>query len=223
MGAYYRDVPANTRNGDFAEAFLLCPNTFNASEFREKCRLEGKISILDQDPDGYSNLTPFIDALSFTTQVLLDHHNVYSIRGYACSISYNSAAECGAHASELSENWEVEINLGKYSSSKNPSLGTTTVKGFSVIMAVGAEPIYPAGLSPTFKAQPLDEYVNPTRVIQHFEEAPHLKFMNWAVVGSSHSAMLVVKNLHEAGVVKITNFYRSSFRFNHVTDEGWSR
>jgi hypothetical protein len=45
----------------------------------------------------------------------------------------------------------------------------------------------------------------------------------WAVVGNSHSAMLVVKNLHDCGVKRILNFHRSELKFMHVTEEGWTR
>eukprot|EP01035_Chromulina_nebulosa_P008593 gene8593-11647_t len=45
----------------------------------------------------------------------------------------------------------------------------------------------------------------------------------WAVIGGSHSAMLVVKNLVEAGAKKIINIYRSDLRFMHKTEEGWLR
>ena len=45
----------------------------------------------------------------------------------------------------------------------------------------------------------------------------------WAVIGGSHSAMLVVKNLVEAGAKNIVNIYRSDLRFMHATEEGWLR
>ena len=45
----------------------------------------------------------------------------------------------------------------------------------------------------------------------------------WAVIGGSHSAMLVVKNLVEAGAKKIINIYRSDLRFMYTTEGGWPR
>lgn len=50
-----------------------------------------------------------------------------------------------------------------------------------------------------------------------------LQNMKWVVVGNSHSAMLVMMNLYEAGVRNIVNFYRSDLRFMHDTTEGWRR
>jgi hypothetical protein len=35
--------------------------------------------------------------------------------------------------------------------------------------------------------------------------------------------MLVIKNLIEAGVQQIVNYYRSDFIFEELTDEGWYR
>jgi len=46
------------------------------------------------------------------------------------------------------------------------------------------------------------------------------KTVPWAVIGSSHSAMLVVKNLCEAGVQNIVNFYRSELRLMHIAPDG---
>ena len=70
----------------------------------------------------------------------------------------------------------------------------------------------------------MDEMVDPFRCAEIVqggrtnEEEPV-----WAVIGGSHSAMLIVMNLIEAGASKIINFYRSDLRFMHVTEDGWLR
>lgn len=68
-------------------------------------------------------------------------------------------------------------------------------------------------------SQPINKIVN--------DNGPHrdmlLRDDSWAVVGSSHSAMLVVMNLHKAGVRDITLLHQSDFRFMYRTADGWMR
>ncbi len=51
----------------------------------------------------------------------------------------------------------------------------------------------------------------------------HILIYTLACSGSSHSAMLIVKNLFEQGVRNIVNIVRTDYRFMYDTEEGWPR
>ena len=95
-----------------------------------------------------------------------------------------------------------------------------------VIVATGSYPLQPAGASaPHAVARaggvpviPLDDALDPQRLAQALATLPGSGPV--AVLGSSHSAVLVLKNLAEAAAAPpIVNFYRSPFLFAEYLDE----
>lgn len=67
----------------------------------------------------------------------------------------------------------------------------------------------------------MDSLVDPRRCQTLVREVG--KAVVWGVVGGSHSAMLIVKNLLEAGVDRVVNYYKSDLRIMHQTPDGWLR
>jgi hypothetical protein len=85
--------------------------------------------------------------------------------------------------------WTITSDIGNFLSKK-------------IILTTGA---VPATLHyPGTHVLPFEEAIDPTRLQSHF----HPKHQ-YAVFGSSHSAILILRNLIELGAKKIVNFYRS--------------
>lgn len=85
-------------------------------------------------------------------------------------------------------------------------LKNSAIRAKNAILAMGAEPknlTYPA--LPTI---PLQDGMDNERIKNHFGKEDTI-----AVFGSSHSAMLVLRNLIENNVKRIINFYRSPLRY----------
>lgn len=95
--------------------------------------------------------------------------------------------------------WDIHTNHGAFSAEK-------------VILATGADPksldhpgITPISLSDGLTPSLLKEKCLPEDVV--------------AVFGSSHSAMIIIRNLIEAGVKQIVNFYLSPLRYAVIFDD----
>lgn len=88
----------------------------------------------------------------------------------------------------------------------NIKLKKSDIRAKNVILAIGAEP---TSLSfPTLKIIPLQEAMDSKRIKNHLNPNDTI-----AVFGSSHSAILVLRNLVENNAKRIVNFYRSPLRY----------
>lgn len=86
------------------------------------------------------------------------------------------------------------------------NLNSTTLQARNVILAVGAEA---KNLSyPNLINIPLHDAMDSERIQQHLQPDDKV-----AVFGSSHSAILALRNLVENNVKQIVNFYRSPLRY----------
>lgn len=88
----------------------------------------------------------------------------------------------------------------------NIQLNETEIQAKNVILAIGAEPkklAYPA-----VTAIPLKDAMDGERLKNHLDAHDTI-----AVFGSSHSAILVLRNLIESQAKHIINFYRSPLRY----------
>ena len=116
----------------------------------------------------------------------------------------------------------IEISLQSPSSSslplpQPPLLSLSSSSSVSSTVTAEKEPLLPVYYS-------MDKMVDPHYCINLIaQDLSESDSSVWAVIGGSHSAMLVVKNLVEAGAKKIINIYRSDLRFMHATEEGWLR
>lgn len=95
--------------------------------------------------------------------------------------------------------WKLSTNSDNYYADK-------------VIMATGSEP---KSLNyPSVKAIDLVTALTPSRLANQCLASDTV-----AVFGSSHSAMIIVRNLVEQGVKKIVNFYQSPLKFAVLLDD----
>lgn len=88
----------------------------------------------------------------------------------------------------------------------------TTVTARQVVLATGAESKHLNYTLP--ETIPLHDAMDKERIQSHYHQNDTI-----AVFGSSHSAMLVLRNLVESGVKRIINFYRSPLCYAVYLDD----
>ena len=89
----------------------------------------------------------------------------------------------------------------------------TRIYAHKVILAIGAEPKQAIYAQPT--TIKLTQALNPTLLAAQVTANDII-----AVFGSSHSAILIIKNLVELGIKKIINFYRQPLRYAQYYPDG---
>ena len=215
MGLYYKGVPANTTNEDLIRALRLC-SSFRFEQSQQCRRNKGEKVISDLPPEKCANLGYLVDALDDITVQLMQR--VKCIKG---EVGKLSKQDRGSH-------WDITINLaGTYTDDCAPML----VQSDAVILCCGAVPKALPALQATQLSckshdvgwYNMDLMVDPTYCSELLNSTPSIKEEGIAVFGSSHSAMLICKNLVENGATRVINIYRSELRFMHVTDEGWTQ
>jgi hypothetical protein len=215
MGRYYRGVPANTLNGDLIKGFQLSPS-LGYTEAQTILTKKGKVAMGELPLNVCYDLGVFVESLEEVAVNLANRSE--RIAGFVYEIRQT---ENGL--------WTVFV-----SDKKTKVLVTCD----AVLLCCGASPtpFVGTGILPLADEQPhvqlddhtrlhnLDYVVDPCYVRQLVEQSlPTARDEVWAVVGNSHSAMLVIKNLYECGVRNIVNYYRSDIKFMHTTPEGWVR
>ena len=217
MGKHYAHVPANTNNRDFMAAFQL-NSSFDYVENEQRRLAQGKTAMSTlKDLECY-DLGLYVD--TFTDFVDILSRRVTAIQGSVIDL-YSS--DVGSYCT-----WQVTVK-------SYDGAATTVHEADAVILCTGSCPILPPptlipsadfGLTGICQHN-LDEMVCPQHCNDLFNVRDAGSDLNvlsrdvpWAVIGSSHSAMLVVKNLCEAGVRNIVNFYRSELRFMHAAPDG---
>lgn len=196
MGTLYRNVPANTPNGSFSNALRSCAALgFDESQaIRRKHQHEKRI-LADLDPHGYSKLGVFLDALEDSVDKLKGV--VDTFYGTAVALDH-----CGDR--DLSP-WKILIN--------NDTAGITevSVDVDAVILCTGSQPIVPHFV--WGQSVSADDAIDPSRLALLLSDNPVMLEKTWVVVGNSHSGILALKNLVEAGVKRIINIYRSEIQY----------
>lgn len=216
MGKYYRHVPSNTKNGDLLTALKLSKSLdFESSQ--QKQRNSKKAVMSDKDPDLCFELNWLVTALEDCTSVL--RKKVNTVNGIVKEIFVDGGWN----------RWNIYVHS---------TTGLSKYRADVVLLCTGCKPTVVNTAScihstlqdiSDIKFHCMDLMVNPlycSNLLQHSSLrslASSTRSDVWAVVGSSHSAMLIVKNLFEAGAKTIINLYRSNFRFMHTTIEGWKR
>jgi hypothetical protein len=225
MGEYYKNVPSNTLNGDLLRAFEIC-DSLCLAEAEATVKLRGGIIMTDLERKKCYDLGIFVDTLVEVTTLL--KAKCTTVVGKTVEARMESEASGGV--------WRVCVD--------GPE-GPQWFESAALLVCCGAAPVQLPSFctSPALSVLPyttlgdtvlhnLDYMVNPAHVralrtksicsdLQEPSTCPLEE--TWAVVGNSHSAMLVVKNLHDCGVKRILNFHRSDLKFMHVTEEGWTR
>jgi hypothetical protein len=201
MGEYYRNVPANTPSGDLLDAMYLC-KSFDFERCQSIRRTRGEIVLSDLNKNDCHDLKYLVDALDDATLVLQQK----------CSEVVNGVA-VGLEQTR-SNKWQG-ILLDNLSENK-------LTKSFdAVIYCPGSVPRSPQMNFVDCKVYGMDMMVDPLYVRSHFGTNPSHRYQTWGVVGSSHSAILIIKNLIECEVENIVNIYRSDLKFQHAVEEGW--
>jgi pyruvate/2-oxoglutarate dehydrogenase complex dihydrolipoamide dehydrogenase (E3) component len=212
MGNYYRNVPSNTLNGDLIVGFE-CSKSLNFVDVENKRRSNGAVCMSDLEQDKCYDLGIFVSTVDDCAKVLQKRVTcMYGQVTYLTALgSFNK--------------WKVHVrdNEGR----------DFCESADIVLLCCGAKPKV-FGTSPPqssselyyildgVKMHNLDYMVDPLyckTLLQ--QELRNLNDVTWAVIGNSHSAMLVLMNLIQAGATQIVNLYRSEPRFMHTTDEGW--
>ena len=156
--------------------------------------------ISDLDPDQCFELGYLVDALEDSTQNLLPLVEKY--HGLVNSMKQLT-----------NKKWNVNII--------NNDQTSIEIEINAVILACGSIPITPKFNNSSQILHELDRFVNPEFVKNYFIENPLQKQQKWCIVGSSHSGMLIIKNLIENNVSSILNITKSSIlRFQHYLMDG---
>ncbi|HSW93134.1 MAG TPA: FAD-dependent oxidoreductase [Gammaproteobacteria bacterium] len=105
-----------------------------------------------------------------------------------------SAEEMAENIALQNREWRIQLRNGSVLTAKN------------VVLATGAESKQLPYSTPDII--PLQDAMDSERIHRHCDRGNTV-----AVFGSSHSAMLVLRNLVESGVKRIINFYQSPLRY----------
>lgn len=220
MGPFYRNVPANTLNIDLIVAAKLC-NSFKFDETQQKRRDRGEVVMADLPPQECFPLGYLVDFLEDSTVELKKHVNV--VQGRLTSLqkesiqapqwTYHVIADDG---DEITGEVDGVINVTGCKPVSLPGLPSVVAHQSSIKRLVSSGD----GVEKAMAFHSLDQTVNPEFIRTLLHDNPNYQNHRWVVVGASHSGMLVVKNLAEAGVHDITVIHRSPLRFMTLKDNG---
>ncbi len=218
MGEFYENVPANTENGDLLKATRQC-DSFEF-EYHQKHRRDLNQKVMsDLESDKCFDLKYLVDALHDATTALLKKEKVTSILGRIESIEYD----------ENTKLWEYTLTT--------PNNEVVTGFVHAIINTCGSRPKPLPGFPLTELHEPpklsalapnksiyfhsLDRMVDPLECKQIVSNnlCP-LELQRWIIIGDSHSGILIVKNLIEAGIVDVINVHKSPLRFMYTTPSG---
>lgn len=237
MGDFYRRVPANTVNGDLLFALRDCPSFYfdKSQSVRRKAFFDAHANNLqtkvmsDLPTSECHPLGSFVEALEDATCNLLADSRCQAVKGIAVLLQKSSSQR-----DDIPWSTTVRLDKSKENISESVDKSLAIYKSHGIIFSCGGKPIEISLTSnvpdssgngneflPTFYS--MDKMVDPQYCLElhQSEEFQHKQPAVWAVIGGSHSAMLIVKNLVEAGAKKVINIYRSDLRFMHQTEEGW--
>lgn len=231
MGKFYKSVPANTPNADLLVALRMC-KSFNFEYWQSHRRNKGQIVMSDLPLDSCHMLSSFVDALEDSTKSLLSQVTAHTGKVLSLTsrleLETNNCAFPAGSDSIKNPKWTVNFikstNISRAAAEVEESLDT--IECNAVIYCCGGKPVIPSlQISATsdrdnseIAVHSMDLLVSPEYVKNLLLTRPELKQEVWAVVGSSHSGMLIVMNLLKAGAERVVNFYRSELRFQHSTE-----
>lgn len=201
MGLYYREVPANTTITDLITALRAC-KSFGFENSQELRKSKGQTTISDLiGRSTYCSLGPFVDTLEDATENLLASPMVTKVQSIVTCVTQKDDFKWELTLDGNIMN-KVEVDAIVFSSGSVPKRVSKT----SVAPAVHYS---------------MDRMVCPRYVQTLLTTTPSLVEGPWLVAGSSHSAMLIIKNLLESGAKRIVNVHRGEMRFMHTTEAGW--
>lgn len=243
MGEFYANVPSNTLNGDLIAALRLSPSLcWEDVEVLRRSRGERVMS--DLEINVCYDLGLFVDTIAEVRKLLMT--KTTALVGEVCEIvydvgtrSWNVCMVCagpicwhstdvvlycgGSRPTVLSElDWSDEQR-------RQPSVQKSGIIFHNLDYMV--DPVYCTQLlTQSMEAETATTKIVDEQACGHLHNVPNTNtddnqqsIEKWAVVGNSHSGMLVMMNLYESGVRNIINFLRSDLRFMHDTAEGWRR
>ncbi|MBW0543807.1 hypothetical protein O181_083522 [Austropuccinia psidii MF-1] len=200
LGGKYTQVPSNTKVKIFIDYVAQSPTLVKLIENAKK---PNPFTILKAKTlDCGTSLNYVSDLFIFFTQELFFCHPeaICKFKGLVNSLHFSNE-----------NHWSAELRIEGLKD-------TRAVITKKVILATGSQPVRPA--NPIFPHIDLDIALSPTD-LQKTLEVINLKEEKIAVIGSSHSAILVLKNLTDlSSELQIIHFYRSELRFAQYM-EGW--
>lgn len=205
----YSMVPGNTQTVLLVEALLEC-GSFKAAW--EHLRAQGRghsltfLEGLQQDAE--CSLEYVVAAYQELMSGLLETFKgrISTVSGYVDRIDYSSSA---------AQPWTV-------------SVGADTYKVHLVVLATGSAPLLPIAADARHAPHilniiPLDDALSPAALADILKTSAGKGDI--AVVGSSHSAVLVLRNISDilssrgsGNTSRVKNFYRSPFRYARYLD-----
>lgn len=213
MGSFYRQVPANTLNGDLLYATKLC-KSFEFDQSQQDRREKGEQVMADLASDVCLDLGYLVDPLEDATFSLKSR--VQTLKGRMKSITKD----------DPKAPWHFHVEQGGGTSARGEVDAVITVCGCRPIHIPGfprvdmdqESQLYSENEGRQLRVHSLDRTVDPEYV--RYLVAQYPASDTWTVVGSSHSGMLVVKNLAEANVQRINLVHRSPLRFMTLKENG---
>ncbi|CAH7672663.1 pyridine nucleotide-disulphide oxidoreductase-domain-containing protein [Phakopsora pachyrhizi] len=205
IGSKYREVPSNTTVQTFLDCVSFSPTLL---ELVRVAKRPNAYTVLEGFPrDEGVNLGLGAELLRFLTRELISQRStiVKSIRGKVMLLNFDS------------KGWNVEVEANR---SERALINFNSSK---VVLSIGSRPIR---LPPKAALPEIDLDIALSRSkLQKFLQEKSIKDRDdtkIAVVGSSHSAILVLSNLLDLTErLTLIHLYRSPLRFA-VKMEGWT-
>lgn len=205
VNARYREVPSNTKVKlflDFATGTAPFRDIVDAPKASEETSKSEALKMFDSlDPDKGCHLSHAADMLLILTEGLKQTVGVDARQGKLS----------GGVFDETTNSWNVEMDNGDAVQSKRLVLCTGSSPNNSPL------PVHIANL----KNIDLDEALSPTKLT---DKLSSIGEANIAVIGASHSAVLILRNLYNIAKtmpgIKVKWFTRHNLRYAEYMD-GW--
>ncbi|KAG0140149.1 hypothetical protein CROQUDRAFT_136845 [Cronartium quercuum f. sp. fusiforme G11] len=200
VGEMYREVPSNTRTKLFLNYVTVSPTLSNLVKHASTPNAYTVMESLD--PEKGCQLSYAADLIVFLTQELMKQRqdSIHPFKGLVRMME-----------SENNQPWRLDVD--PKASNDSP----ISLRAHKVVLATGSAPVHPP--SSPIPILDLDIALSPSRLRHYLAQLEPDTTL--AVIGSSHSAILAIKNITDISTRHwILHFYRSSLKFAEQKD-GW--
>ncbi|KAK0560159.1 hypothetical protein OC861_006387, partial [Tilletia horrida] len=185
----YREVPSNTKVHTFLDYARAC-QVFKDIEAQAATSSgpNGIKTMAELDQEKTCELGKAVDMAQVLIGGLSERQGVNKVVGRVLAADWTSEGV-----------WNVTLESGE------------TLPAERIVLATGSEPrpsVTPPGT--TLIPLNLDDVLHPSTLHQVLPDPQSARV---AVVGASHSAVLAIRNLNNAGVAHLTNFSRSELKY----------
>ncbi|RDW66100.1 hypothetical protein BP6252_09735 [Coleophoma cylindrospora] len=203
LNKHYREVPSNTRVKRFA-GYLDGVEVFKQIE-KEMPKPNGMTQLRSLDQENTCHIAEAADMCMSLTEGLNEERGVWKQQGSVTKAAWSETNQ-----------WSVSI------APTDTSVSPITLSASMLILCTGSEPISGALPAPNLREIGLDPALSPTLLSQTLsKDTPSTV----AVIGASHSAILVLRNLYNLASsthpeLRIKWFTRHPLRYAEEKD-GW--